>query len=358
MAIAITSSRTEVSTKSQQVSFHDSSVPESAGHRAASRDAYGSMRCEGSRGFPIHAQMQDPQEGPVLRFDHLTVREDPDMPTRRASNEGTPRGLRPSMPLLIAMTCTLAIAGGAAHGQSPDSSAGAGESTGEISFIEMIKQANRQYEQKVSGAIARGEFDQAREHVKELETVIPGSPQVAKLTTMIDKALGATALAERKVRGRDCPGGVSRRQSSMCAELASITPDSPRPGEMQKEVDQARATATVVEQEVLEAIARGEFAIAQEYVQELAGVIPKSPRVAEMEAKVGQGAHHGGQSWEHEVSVGDGRGRVRNGVAIRRGAEEADSGVAAGEDARGQDRGRARGCAACAARGVRRNRPW
>ena len=159
-----------------------------------------------------------------LGFDHMSARENPDMPTRRASNQSMPRGLGPSMPLLITMTCALAIAAGTAHGQSPDSGAGAGESAGEISFVEMIKQANKQYEQKVSEAIARGEFDQAREHVRELETVIPGSPQVAKLTAMIDEGLGATVLTERKVRGAIARGEFEAGKAA-CAQARGHHPE-------------------------------------------------------------------------------------------------------------------------------------
>ena len=95
---------------------------------------------------------------------------------RRASNDGSPRSLGPPLRVLVAMTCTLAV--GTAHGKSSEPAADAGEPKREISFIEMIKQANQQYEDRVSEAIARGGFDAAREHVRTLiEIRFPTSPR-------------------------------------------------------------------------------------------------------------------------------------------------------------------------------------
>ena len=122
------------------------------------------------------------------------------MATWRTSNRGSPRGLGPPARTLAAMTFVLSIAAGTVHGQSSDNAADAadaGEPKGEISYIEMLRQANKQYEDKVSEAIARGAFDEARELVRDLESVIPGSPHVKKLTGMIDEAFGAATLAER-----------------------------------------------------------------------------------------------------------------------------------------------------------------
>ena len=178
------------------------------------------------------------------------------MPTCRTSNKGSPHGLGPPARTLVATTFALAIAAGAAHGQSSDNAADAGEPKGEISFVEMIRQANKQYEDRVSAAIARGGFDEAREHVGELESVIPGSPHVKKLTTMIDEAFGATARAELKVRGAIVRGEFDAAKEHV-RELATVIPHSPRAGELQREIDQARATATVIEQEALEAVATG-----------------------------------------------------------------------------------------------------
>ena len=195
----------------------------------------------------------------------------------------------------------LASGAGAVQAQSSGATAGAGASTGESSIVEMIRRANEEYERKVSGAIARGEFDSAREHVSELEAVIPGSLQVNKLTAMIDEALGAAARAERRALGAVARGDFDAARQH-ARELASVTPESPRLDEMQREIDQARAAAAVVEQEVLDAVARGDFASALEHVQELADLIPKSPRIAQMKTQVGQ-VRAEAAIVEHEVAA-------------------------------------------------------
>ena len=99
---------------------------------------------------------------------------------------------------------------------------------------ESEKQHNVQ--QKVSNAIARGEFEEARRHASALASLTPDSPEVSEMESRIDRAQQMVSAAIE--RGEFEEAGRLVQQ-----ELAGVTPESPRVSELDRRIGQVQAKA-------------------------------------------------------------------------------------------------------------------
>ena len=72
----------------------------------------------------------------------------------------------------------------------------------------------------------------------------------------------------------------------MRAELASVTPDSPRVEKLEKRIERVQAGVQHAEQEIAEAIERADFDAGRKHVKTLAGLTPSSPHVARLRGSI------------------------------------------------------------------------
>ena len=152
--------------------------------------------------------------------------------------------------------------------------------------IEEVLAEARRAEATALGSVARGEFGSAREHTKVLASLTPDSPRVPELEAEIDRTLEATRRAEQMVLAAVDRGEFKEARSYVVRELASVVPESPRVSEMNEIIDQLQAEAQRTERDVSRAIDQGEFEQARRHVERLAGLTPDSSRLSRIDERI------------------------------------------------------------------------